>query len=609
MSANWSPFNPTRLGADQVGAPAPAQPVMAGNENFLTSFVSFMYGSDSEGRIILQDGEPIWRSATGMVWIEPAVAYNTNRPAGYWMVNTGNPTRDAIATIAMNELGMDNFRRTVDYAGDGRYIAMAREAGFGTLELALGLTGVGKLIQGAVRAPKAFKVARAVAGQTRGAAGTKTGRFGAGAGRFGTNQPGGFLNRTRTALFGGQYVDPKVLNRAGNPALQTRPNAFRAVAQRYQQHGLRGADGAIRGTVRSTAKAIKSGTRAAFPKGKVGGRFALLGIPLAIAGIGSSRMNRAEAEGATSGVDGGPAGDDSIFDNLNTQLAEATANAQQNASAIQQQYNNIFRELQGMYNLSETEEERERLRFMLADIEAQRDAGLQAIATGYADTAGRIRERAVTTQAESQERAQRYSDQLSQQAQTAQQRLIDQQAAQVAANRGLGIGAGVNPVNEWIGFMNTLPAIQQQYTQRMGDITSEGINWLADTVQGQGLAQQGDLQRLAAATRSGTIASHQQQVGDRISREQAEMRDALMRLSMAGVSASQTQQAGLDSVALREYLASLGAAGYSDQAVSNYLGPLVGRQLSPDELAVAQYERSRIPVTEVPRAATTPAGQ
>jgi len=606
---SWNPVVPTtRVGGS--GSPAPSgRGGMTGNENYLTSFVAFMYGSDPDGRIILDGGAPIWESQTGRIWIESAVAYNSNRPAGYWMVNTGNPTRDAIATIAMNELGMDNFRRAVDYAGDGRYIAMAREAGFGTLELALGLTGVGKAAQAATRAPKAFKTARAVAGQARGAAGTATGRFGAGAGRFGANQPGGFLNRAQTALFGGQYVDPKVLNRAGNPALQTRPNAFRAVAQRYQQHGLRGADGAIRGTVRSTAKAIKSGARAAFPKGKVGGRLALLGLPLAIAGIGSSRMNRAEAEEATSGVDGGPAGDDSIFDNLNTQLAEATANAQQNASAIQQQYNNIFRELQGMYNLSETEEERERLRFMLADIEAQRDAGLQAIATGYADTAGRIRERAVTTQAESQERAQRYSDQLSQQAQTAQQRLIDQQAAQVAANRGLGIGAGVNPVNEWIGFMNTLPAIQQQYTQRMGDITSEGINWLADTVQGQGLAQQADLQRLAAATRSGTIASHQQQVGSRIAREQAEMRDALMRLSMAGVSASQTQQSGLDSVALREYLASLGAAGYSDQAVSNYLGPLVGRQLSPDELAVAQYERSRIPVTEVPRAATTPAGQ
>lgn len=575
---------------------------MTGQENFLTSFSAFMYGSDPDGKILLDGGKPVWESESGLLWIESAVAYNSNRPAGYWMVNTGNPTRDAIATIAMNELGFDNFKRVVEYRQDGRYIAMAREAAFGTLELALGLTGLGKLGQAAFRAPKAFKAARAVAGQSRGAAG-----------RFGGNQPGGFLNRTRTALLGGQYVDPNVLNRAGNPTLRTRPNAFRVVAQRYKDHGLgiRGSEGVIRGTVRSTARALKSGLRAGFPKGKVGGRLGLLAVPAAIVGIGSSRMARGEGLGEEAGQADG-SGSDDIFDGINTQLAEATAGAQQDSSAIQQQYNAIFRELQGMYNLSETEEEKERLRFMLADIEAQRDAGLRAIASGYAETTGKIRERAVLSQKESQERAGRYSDELSQYARQTEQRLIDQQAAQVAGNRGLGIGAGVNPMNEFVGLMNTMPAVQQQYTQRMGDINSEAIQFLADTVSGQGLAQQGDLQRLAAATRSGTIANHQQAVGDRVAKEQAEMRDALMRLSSAGLSAAQSQQqqrsSGIDGVALREYLASLGNAGYSDKAVSNYLSPLIGRQLTPDEMAVAQYERSRIPMTAVPGAATNPLG-
>lgn len=607
MSASWSPFNPTRLGIDQVGSPSPAQETTAGQENFLTSFVSFMYGSDAEGRIILQDGEPIWRSATGMTWIEPAVAYNSNRPAGYFMVNTGDPTRDAIMTIVVNEVGVDNFRRAADYVGDQRYIAAAREFAFGVAEAGLMLTGGGKLIQAIPRIPRGFKAARAAAGQRRVA------------NKFTPNQPGGFLNRSRTALFGGQYVDPagpvgrartrfvngQRVTTPGGPIVQTRPNALAAVAQRYRNDGF--FKGVVGGTVRSTAKAIRSGVGAAFPKGRRLGRASLIAAPLAIMGIGTSRMNQAQAE-AAEGVDAGPGGgDDSIFDNINTELAEATANAQQNSAGIQAQYNAIFRELQGMYNLAETEEEKERLRFMLADIEAQRDAGLEAIATGYADTAGKIRERAVRTQAEGQERAQMYSDQLTQQAEAAQQRLIDQQAAQVAANRGLGLGTS-NPMNEWIGFMNTLPAIQQQYTGRMADITAEGQQWMADTLGAQSLAQQGDLQRLAAATRSGTIASHQQQVGDRIAREQAEMRDALMRLSMAGLSASQTQTQGLDGLALREYLASLGASAYSDSAVTNYLSPLIGRQLTPDEMAIAQYERSRIPMTSVPDAAGIPVG-
>lgn len=572
---------------------------MTGQENFLTSFSSFMYGSDPEGKILLKGNKPVWESESGVLWIEDAVAYNSNRPAGYWMVNTGNPTRDAIATIAMNELGFDNFKRVVEYRKDGRYIAMAREAAYGTLELALGLTGVAKIGQAALRSPKAFKAARAVAGQSRVARG-----------RFGPNQPGGFINRSRTALLGGQYANPRALNEAGNPMMQTRPNAFRAVVDRYKNHGIKGSlkkDGVIGGTVRSTARAIASGTRAAFPKGKVGGRLGLLGVPLAIAAIGTSRMNRA---GATEGSEATSATDnDDIFNGL---LADATASAQQDSDGIQGQYNAIFRELQGMYNLSETEEEKERLRFMLADIEAQRDAGLQAIAQGYAETAGKIRERAVLSQKETQERSQRYSNELSGYAQQTEQRFIDQQAAQVAANRGLGIGAGVNPMNEFVGLMNAMPAAQQQYTQRMGDINSEAMQFMADTVGAQGLAQQGDLQRLAAATRSGSIANHQKSVGDRIAREQAEMRSALMSLSMAGVSASQSARqqnsSNLDGVALREYLASLGASGYSDKAVSNYLGRLVGRQLTPDELAVARYERARIPMTSVPGAATNPLG-
>jgi hypothetical protein len=601
----------TTVGSNTSVAPSPTGG-MTGQENFLTSFSSFMYGSDPDGKILLDGGKPVWESKSGLLWIESAVAYNSNRPAGYWMVNTGNPTRDAIATIAMNELGFDNFKRVVEYRQDGRYIAMAREAAFGTLELALGITGLGKLGQAAIRTPKAFKAARAVAGQSRGAAGTPTGRFGPGGGRFGANQPGGFLDRSRTALFGGQYVDPNVLNKAGNPTLRTRPNAFKAVAQRYRDHGLgiRGSEGLVRGTVRSTAKAIKSGLRAAFPKGKVGGRLGALAIPAAIAGIGTARMNRGNQ--SVAGEEGGGFDGDDIFDGINMQLAEATAGAQRDSNAIQQQYNAIFRELQGMYNLSETEQEKERLRFILADIEAQRDAGLRAIASGYAETAGKIRERAVLSQQETKDRSDRYSNELSQYARQTEQRLIDQQAAQVAGNRGLGIGSGVNPMNEFVGLMNMMPAVQQQYTQRMGDINSEAIQFLADTVSGQGLAQQADLQRLAAATRSGSIASHQGAVNDRIAREQAEMRDALMRLSMAGLSAAQSQQQqqpkGIDGVALREYLASLGNAGYSDKAVSNYLSPIIGRPLTPDEMAVAQYERSRIPMTAVPGAATNPLG-
>lgn len=578
---------------------------MDGEENFLTSFAAFAYGSDAEGKILLDGNGPIWESDSGAVWVESAVAYDTDNPAGYWMVNTGNPTRDAIATIAMNELGFDNFKRAAENFRDGNYLTVAREAAFGIAELGLGLTGIGKLAQSTVRAPKAFKAARAVAGQRRLASGRMT-----------ANQPGGFLNRARTAVFGGRYVDPagpmgrtrtifrngQRIQRPGGPIVQQRPNAFSLVAQRYRDQGL--IRGVIGGTVRSTAKALSSGLRAAFPKGKRAGRLGLLAYPATIAAIGLSRLAGEDevAEAAETATDS-----DGVFENFNIELAEATARTESNAAGIQQQYNNIFKELQGMYNLAETEEEKERLRFMLADIEAQRDAGLTALEEGYAKTVGDINARAVKSREETKQRAQQSSQELAAIRDRSRERMIAQQAAQVAGARGLGTAAGVSPENEWIDLMSQYPETQQRYIQRMGDITAEGIDWLADTTAAQGLAQRGDLQRLAASTRAAVVANQQQQVADRIAREQAEMRDAMLRLSMAGVAASQqSTQPAIDDLALREQIASLGAINYPDVAIRNYFEPILGRRLTPSELKVGEFERSQYAARQAAQAANTP---
>jgi len=555
---------------------------MDGKENFLTSYAAYAYGSDADGKIILDGKGPIWESESGAVWVESAVAFDTENPAGYWMVNTGNPTRDAIATIAMNELGADNFKRAADNFGDGNYISAAREALFGVAELGLSL-------------------------QRRLASGRMT-----------QNQPGGFLNRARTALFGGQYVDPsgpvgptrtifrngQRIQRPGGPIMQTRPNAFAAVAQRYKQHGL--IKGLVGGTVRSTARAVRSGLRAGFPKGKAAGRLGLLAYPATILGLGLSRMLGDEEPAAPTPEERAIQADD-VFANVNNDIANATASAQRDTAGIQQQYNNIFRELQKMYNLSETEEEKERLRFMLADIEAQRDAGLQAISEGYSKTVGDIQARAVKTRAETAERAGRYGAELQANRDQSLQRMIDQQAAQVAGARGLGSAAGQSPENEWVQLMSQYPGIQQRYTQRMGDISAEGIDWLADTTAAQGLAQQADLQRLAASTRSGVIARQQQQVSNRINAEREALRDAYLRLGMAGASASQQNVTPLiDDLALREQIAALGGVNYSDRAIRNYFEPIVGRQLTPSELAVGAYEREQYLARQAAAAAGQP---
>jgi hypothetical protein len=241
--------------------------------------------------------------------------------------------------------------------------------------------------------------------------------------------------------------------------------------------------------------------------------------------------------------------------------SEATNQARVNIAGINQQYNNILRELQGMYQLSETDEERERLRFMLADIEAQRDAGLQAISEGYAKTVGDIREQAVLSGERTTERAQRYGQDLEESADRAAQRMMLQNAQQQAQFRGLGSGSQ-SPVNEWVGLMSSLAPAQQLYTQRMGDISQEGMEWIANTVGGQGQAQSADLQRLAAATRSGAIASQQAQVSDRINRERELQRAAILQ--------TMQQQAGALQSA-NQFNASLSRQGASDKDITAYI--------------------------------------
>jgi hypothetical protein len=578
------------------------------------SILAYMYSLGSDGEVLLDPaGRPLWQSENGVVWIQSATAFSSKRPAGYFMVNTGNSAKDAVATIALNEMGVDNYVRAVDaltkaldkgtkpgMEGLRYYGIAARETVFAAAEIAATVSVFGGLAKGALKSRSAYRAARAAAGQAKAGGATK----------FGFNQPGGFLNRTKTALFGGQYVDPAVTNpartvwrngqrvtRPGGPALQTRPNAFAAVVQRYKDHGLgiRGSQGVIRGTLRSTREAVKSGFRAILPQGQ---RAQRLGVAAYPASVGATAVMR--SAGASVRTPEAPEGSqpsaDSVFQgvDLDGQIGALTASANQDALGIQRQYSNLMRELQQMFQLSETEEEKDRLRFMLADIEAQKDAGLKAISDGYAQAVGAIRERATISRQQTTERADTYRGQLNQYADDSQQRMIDQQAAQVAGGRGLGTNVGMSATNEWNPLQRTLASAQGDYTQRMGDITAEGIDWMADTTGSQGLAQQADLQRMAAATRSSAIMSHQGGVANRINQERMAMNNAMLQLSMASIGAGgSSAKPALSDLDLREYLASLGASQYTDTAVRNYLEPIIGRKLTTGELAISAFERQK----------------
>lgn len=462
---------------------------------------------------------------------DAASAYfgDPTEPVGYYRFNTGNPTQDAIMSIAANELGLDNALRASLAREEGDWgewakqigIAVGSLAGGGIAAKGLGLTG------------KTFiQVARTP----------------------------GFANRIATG-----------------------------VATRLRNQGARGllsaAGRGIGGAARTFARAR-------------GGRFGAL---LGLGGLASWGLTAAESPALSASEaallreeEEAAASPESIDFVPRDDEAQAAAEARVSIAGIQRQYENILRELQGMYDLAETEQEKERLRFMLADIEAQRDAGLKAIEDGYASTVAEIRNQAVLSGERTAERASRYGAEIEAGAQRAAERMVLQNMMQQEDYRGLGSGSQ-QPVNEWVGLISAMAPAQQQYTQRLGDISREGIEWLANTTAAQGQAQAADLQRLSAATRSGAIARQQAEVSDRINRERelqrAAILDTLQRQANAIQSAQQFNASDAAGVGLAERadtIRQLTSAGYTPEYVQQYFSAAGLGGLDPSEMALAR---------------------
>ena len=440
-------------------------------------------------------------------------------PVGYIRFNTGRPTMDAIATVVLNNVGIDNLLRAKSGVTRGDWGAYFRNVPLGTIEALSVAAGTGAIGKRAVTAlSKTF--------------------------RTGTGLPTLTSPGLGIPLQG--PTPPVVVRGVQNaPAAVSSwvSNVVQNVASRY--NSAKPVSSALRGTaagVRGIARNVRS-----YP-----GRYglaALAGGALLSAFGGTPRATATqirESEEAQAAATAPPeilprtiADIDPIID----PIAEAGNDARLDVDGINRQYGNILRELQGMYQLSATEEERERLRFMLADIEAQRDAGLQAISEGYAQTVTAIRQRGNLTRERAQQRGQEFGGELEGYADRAAQRMMLQNVEQQQQFRGLGSGSA-SPVNEWVGLMSAMAPLQQQYTRGVGDITAEGIDWMADTTSAQGQAQQADLQRLAAATRSAAIMGQQNQVANRIQRDSEALRAATLQTLMQQANAVQSVSGG-----------------------------------------------------------------
>jgi hypothetical protein len=539
-------------------------------DNFFTRLANNWYGSPQNlvdqgsysdfGRALFLP-EPDLADLSTQPWWNPDIPSDLSafgigdpgEPLGYIRFNTGRPTMDAIASVVVNNVGIDNLLRAKSGVTRGDWSEYFKEVPLGIVEALLSMGGV-NVATGTAKRLLSRQVIKSGGGPIGGG---------------GWRNPLGPTPVTTT-------LGPRPITQIPAAARAARARVGNAIAARTTPGQ----------PIRNVARVARGGLGAAVRAGRAApGRFALGAAGLAGLGFildagirGEPRTTASEIRAMTEDKD--PAKTSRPEPELvpgGSPEADATNQARVNIAGINQQYNNILRELQGMYQLSETEEERERLRFMLADIEAQRDAGLQAISEGYAQTVGQIREQAVLSAARTTERAGLYGEELEASAERAAQRMMLQNAEQQQQFRGLGSGSQ-SPVNEWVGLMSAMAPAQQLYTQRMGDISQEGMEWLANTVGAQGQAQGADLQRLAAATRSGTIANQQAQVSDRINRERELQRAAILQ--------TMQQQAGAFQSA-EQFNASLSGQGVNNRDVTAYIEEmLIGNKtlLSADDV-------------------------
>lgn len=514
------------------------------------------------------------------------------KPVGYIRFNTGRPTMDAIASVVLNNVGMDNLLRAKSGVTRGDWGAYFRNVPIGTVEALLAVSGAGLLANTMKKA-----VTRSV---VRVAGGTPLPPV--------AGTPYTIGGRTYVPQVPAYGPTPVTTAAAGPRGITQVPAAVRGWTSNVAQNVASrfNAQQPIRSTISSGLAGIRGIARnvRAYP-----GRYGLVAFGAGILGsaIAGTPRETASATAARMGVPDEPTTETPTAPSFNFvppsgdggAAAAAAESARINVAAINRQYDNILRELQDAYQLSETDEERERIRFMLADIEAQRDAGLQAISEGYAQTVAAIQERATISRDATAQRSRQFGAELEGYADRTAQRMILQNLQQQQQFRGLGSGSQ-DPVNEWVGLMSAMAPLQEQYTQRTGDITAEGIDWLGETVGAQGQAQQADLQRLAAATRSAALMQHQAQVANRIERERQMQRDAMMQVMMQQAGAVQSaeqfnaqlaaqlagQQFGMGEISSLAFGDPLegGLPGLSPEGVATF----IGRQLTPQELSMAQ---------------------
>ena len=234
------------------------------------------------------------------------------------------------------------------------------------------------------------------------------------------------------------------------------------------------------------------------------------------AGGGTPPVIPAPAPGAPGPTEVGPVDDVLAQDEANRQELE------QNLAAIGASYNNTVNEIKRLYNLSETEEEKELLRLQLADLEAQVKAGQEAVQTLYGEKTSNLQLMASRSRKQGTQAAEGVGALYSGAATDLQALQEARRAAQTEQYRGLGIGA-TSLDTEYADLLSTLAPIAQASTQTIADIGAQGLDYLSGLSESMGAARVGELQSLGVSRDAAIRQTYIEDVLDRIADDRRQM--------------------------------------------------------------------------------------
>ena len=278
------------------------------------------------------------------------------------------------------------------------------------------------------------------------------------------------------------------------------------------------------------------------------------------------------------GGGGGGAGSGSSWAELMEQQRRAAEAARRR---LEGEYATRRDELRSQYQLSETDEERAQLAFLMAELDAATERADQAIVAGYANAVQNIQGLGGRAGTAADIEAQTVQDLFLNAAQRYAGMVGDVQQ-QTGLQAGLA-GTAFGPAEDFMGLLSADAAREAALTQRLGGIVSQEMTDAERRMAFQQASQQADLQRESAASGAQTRADQQAAVAARIAQERRDLANNIRQLQTTYA----TLGAGFD----QQYVASYGEQAGLAQSEALFLADLASRERVAAANRAAQLEQ------------------